>query len=67
MRDYMRDDYGPRFPKNEREQFERLESLVQWVYTDLLKHQSGDHKEVLDRALSNIAEASHIVETMKRL
>ena len=67
MRDYMRDDYGPRFPKNEREQLERLESLVSHVYTDLLKHRSGDDDETLDRALSNIAEASDIVETMKRM
>ena len=67
MRDYMRDDYGPRFPKNEREQLDRLEGLVSYIYSDLLKHQSDDDDEALDRALSNIAEASHIVETMKRM
>ena len=65
MRDYMRDDYGPRFPKNEREQHERLEMLVSHVYTDLLKHQLGSDDEALDRALANIAEASHIIESLK--
>ena len=65
MRDYMRDDYGPRFPTNERERFERLDMLVSHAYTDLLNHKDNADEEALDRALTNIAEASHIVETMK--
>ena len=66
MKDYMRDDYGPRFPKNEREQLERLELLVSYVYADLLNYKVDSDEESLDKALSNIAEASHIVETLNR-
>ena len=65
MKDYMRDDYGPRFPRNEREQCERLEALIQSVYSDLLHYKANSNEDSLEKALSNIAEASSIIEAIR--
>ena len=66
MRDYMRDDYGSRFPENDRQRDERLEYLISGIYTDLLNYIDAPNKELMDKVLLNVAEASHLAEMLNK-